>query len=70
MLNSLCRRQFSASPDGNLTTHAGKSMNLYSAINQALHIALETDPRFVSSIPFSSFLVSDCLYIYIFLSLL
>uniref|UniRef100_A0A0A0M2B6 3-methyl-2-oxobutanoate dehydrogenase (2-methylpropanoyl-transferring) n=1 Tax=Cucumis sativus TaxID=3659 RepID=A0A0A0M2B6_CUCSA len=45
VLNSLCRRQFSASPDGNLTTHAGKSMNLYSAINQALHIALETDPR-------------------------
>lgn len=25
-----------------------KSMNLFSAINQALHIALETDPRFVS----------------------
>lgn len=25
----------------------GKSLNLYSAINQALHIALETDSRFV-----------------------
>lgn len=27
----------------------GKSLNLCSAINQALHIALETDPRYVSS---------------------
>jgi len=26
-------------------SESGKSMNLYSAINQALHIALETDPR-------------------------
>lgn len=25
---------------------SGKSLNLYSAINQALHIALETDPRY------------------------
>lgn len=25
--------------------NGGKSLNLYSAINQALHIALDTDPR-------------------------
>lgn len=30
-------------------------MNLYSAINQALHIALETDPRCVSLLRFFVF---------------
>ena len=37
-------RQFSSSSFDNQLTP--KSINLYSAINQALHIALDTDPRY------------------------
>ncbi|KAK7822254.1 2-oxoisovalerate dehydrogenase subunit beta 1 [Quercus suber] len=39
------RREFSTCDDKVVVQQNGKSMNLYSAINQALHIALETDPR-------------------------
>jgi 2-oxoisovalerate dehydrogenase E1 component beta subunit len=50
-------REFSTTFQGNKAIQqqheqlqeTGKSLNLCSAINQALHIALETDPRYVSS---------------------
>ncbi|GLU18783.1 hypothetical protein SLE2022_350660 [Rubroshorea leprosula] len=38
-------REFSASTSVLQNEQSGKSMNLYTAINHALHIALETDPR-------------------------
>ncbi|RYR26529.1 hypothetical protein Ahy_B02g060775 isoform E [Arachis hypogaea] len=44
------KRGFSSSPSSSCVQKSGseqglKSLNLYSAINQALHIALDTDPR-------------------------
>ncbi|KAG6733906.1 hypothetical protein I3842_01G245800 [Carya illinoinensis] len=44
-LSCISRRGFSTACDDKLLLPTGKSMNLYSAINQALHTALETDPR-------------------------
>lgn len=41
-----------------------KSLNLYSAINQALHVALDTDPRWVSS-SLLTFMYIFCLIQYI-----
>ncbi|KAK8964480.1 hypothetical protein KSP40_PGU014369 [Platanthera guangdongensis] len=42
---SAARRSFSTSIEAEKPTGEGKPINLFSAINQALHIALETDPR-------------------------
>lgn len=47
------RKPFSTSSA--IVEQTGKPLNLYSAINQALHIALETDPR-------SSFSFSFCIF--------
>lgn len=42
----------------NTTTSKGstKSINLFTAINQALHIALDSHPRYVCLLPFHCFL--------------
>lgn len=50
LVGSISRNNFSTSCEKQLIQQqdgGGKSLNLYSAINQALHIALETDPRCV-----------------------
>jgi hypothetical protein len=44
-----------------------KSLNLYSAINQALYIALDTDPRLVSFI--HSFSLSEFLKKYVIIAI-
>lgn len=63
------KREFSTSCEGKaiqqqLQSDSGKSLNLYSAINQALHIALDTDPRYIHNnthIVFSS--CDSCLFL-------
>ena len=44
----VCRRGYSSASLGK--GQRARSMNLYSAINEALHIALEADQRWVSEL--------------------
>lgn len=45
----------SSKPVGRDTNKNTKQMNLFSAINQALHTALESDPRSFTFFPFYNF---------------
>ena len=62
---SISKRAFSTSPSP-VDANGLKSMNLFSAINHALQIALESDPR---SFPTSPFLFRFCFCLLILVSL-
>ncbi|RRT79065.1 hypothetical protein B296_00026024 [Ensete ventricosum] len=56
---SIAARGFSSSCETEKAAKDGKPINLFSAINQALHIALDTDPRSVLD-PFVSYFLFRC----------
>jgi len=55
LVSSVCKRGFSSSTSVQKggSEEGVKSVNLCSAINQALHIALDSDPRLVSLFVYS-----------------
>ncbi|RWW13540.1 hypothetical protein GW17_00022733 [Ensete ventricosum] len=56
---SIAARGFTSSCETEKAAKDGKPINLFSAINQALHIALDTDPRSVLD-PFVSYFLFRC----------